>query len=104
MTVHQTNPALDRPAVEGLTKEAAEFIVKTSAVPADVIEIGKKSILDGIGLALSGSVAKSGELVRAYLKSAGIKDGSATVIGMGMKVPPRFAAFANGVGVHADDY
>jgi 2-methylcitrate dehydratase PrpD len=104
MTVHQTNPALDRPAVEGLTREAAEFIVKTASVPADVIEIGKKSILDGIGLALSGSVAKSGELVRTYLQSAGIKDGSATVIGMGMKVPPRFAAFANGVGVHADDY
>lgn len=104
MTLHQTNPALDRPAVEGLTREAAEFIVKTSTVPADVVEIGKKSILDGIGLALSGSVAKSGELVRSYLKSAGIKDGSATAIGMSMKVPPRFAAFANGVGVHADDY
>lgn len=104
MTLHQTNPALDRPAVEGLTREAAEFIVKTSTVPADVVEIGKKSILDGIGLALSGSVAKSGELVRSYLKSSGIKDGSATAIGMSMKVPPRFAAFANGVGVHADDY
>lgn len=104
MTVHQTNPALDRPAVEGLTREAAEFVVNTPAPPADVIEIGKKSILDGIGLALSGSVAKSGELVRAYLKQAGIKDGSSTVIGMGMKVPPRFAAFANGVGVHADDF
>ncbi|BCJ90455.1 hypothetical protein IZ6_11900 [Terrihabitans soli] len=104
MTLHQTNPALDRPAVEGLTKEAAEFIVNTSSVPADVIEIGKKSILDGIGLALSGSVAKSGELVRTYLKNVGIKDGSATAIGMSMKVPPRFAAFVNGVGVHADDF
>jgi 2-methylcitrate dehydratase PrpD len=104
MTVHQTNPALDRPAVEGLTREAAEFVVNTKAPPADVIEIGKKSILDGIGLALSGSVAKSGELVRTYLNQVGIKDGSATVIGMSMKVPPRFAAFANGVGVHADDF
>ncbi len=104
MTVHQTNPALDRPAVEGLTKQAAEFIVDTASVPADVIEIGKKSILDGIGLALSGSVAKSGELVRSYLSHAGIKDGPSTVIGMRMKVSPRFAAFANGVGIHADDY
>lgn len=104
MTVHQTNPALDRPAVDGLTKQAAEFIVDTASVPADVIEIGKKSILDGIGLALSGSVAKSGELVRSYLTNAGIKDGPSTVIGMNMKVSPRFAAFANGVGIHADDY
>lgn len=104
MTVHQTNPALDRPAVEGLTKQAAEFVVNTTSVPDDVIEIGKKSILDGIGLALSGSVAKSGEFVRSYLKELGIKEGSSTVIGMGMKVPTRFAAFANGVGIHADDF
>lgn len=104
MTVHQTNPALDRPTAEGLTREAADFVVGTTSVPEDVIEIGKKSILDGIGLALSGSVAKSGELVRSYLRNLGIKEGASTIIGMGMKVPPRFAAFANGIGIHADDY
>lgn len=104
MTVHLTNPAVDRPVVEGLTKQAAEFVVNTNAVPEEVIETGKKSILDGIGLALSGSVAKSGELVKSYLSTLGIKDGPATVIGMGLKVPVRFAAFANGVGIHADDY
>lgn len=104
MTVHLTNPAVDRPVVEGLTKQAAEFVVNTKVVPDEVIEAGKKSILDGIGLALSGSVAKSGELVKTYLSTLGIKDGPATVIGMGLKVPVRFAAFANGVGIHADDY
>ncbi len=104
MTVHLTNPAVDRPVVEGLTKQAAEFVVNTNVVPDEVIEAGKKSILDGIGLALSGSVAKSGELVKSYLSTLGIKDGPATVIGMGLKVPVRFAAFANGVGIHADDY
>jgi 2-methylcitrate dehydratase PrpD len=104
MTVHLTNPAVDRPVVEGLTKQAAEFVVNTKVVPDEVIEAGKKSILDGIGLALSGSVAKSGELVKSYLSTLGIKDGPATVIGMGLKVPVRFAAFANGVGIHADDY
>lgn len=104
MTVHLTNPAVDRPVVEGLTKQAAEFVVNTNAVPEEVIEVGKKSILDGIGLALSGSVAKSGELVKSYLSTLGIKDGPSTVIGMGLKVPVRFAAFANGVGIHADDY
>ena len=65
---------------------------------------GKKSILDGFGLALSGSVAKSGELVRQHLDDLGLAEGSATVIGGGRKVAPRFAAFANGVGIHADDY
>ncbi|MFD2031634.1 MmgE/PrpD family protein [Ancylobacter dichloromethanicus] len=106
MTLHQTNPAQAQPVVEGLTHEVAEFVVGTSYadLPAEVVELGKKSILDGIGLALSGSVAKSGEHIQAYLKGLGINEGPATVIGTSLKVPTRFAAFANGVGIHADDY
>ena len=52
-----------------LTKYVAEFVVETASadLSAEVIELGKKSILDGFGLALSGSVAKSGELVRQHL-------------------------------------
>jgi len=88
------------------THYVAEFIGSTGFgdLPEEVIALGKKSILDGLGLALSGSVAKSGELVRRHLDSLGLRDGPATVIGSGMKVAPRFAAFANGVGIHADDY
>ena len=106
MTSHQTNPAVAQPVAEGLTREVAEFVVTTTAkdIPAEVIELGKKSILDGIGLALSGSVAQSGAFVQAYLAQLGINEGPATVIGTSMKVPVRFAAFANGVGIHADDY
>jgi len=73
-------------------------------VPRDVMELGKKSILDGLGLALSGSVAETGRLSRAYLKSLGLSAGEATVIGSSMKAPVRFAAFVNGIGIHADDY
>jgi 2-methylcitrate dehydratase PrpD len=93
------------PDVE-LTKYVAEFIVNTRVgdLPADVVELGKKHILDGLGLALSGSVAKSGELVRHHLKDLNLGEGASTVIGGGRKVAPRFAAFANGVGIHADDY
>jgi 2-methylcitrate dehydratase PrpD len=60
-----------------------------------------------LGLALCGSVAKSCEIVRNYLKSEGLfSSGShaATVIGSPMKAPARFAAFANAIGIHADDY
>ena len=89
-----------------LTKYVAEFVVGTKVgdLPADVVELGKKSILDGFGLALSGSVARSGELVRRHLDDLALGEGAATVIGGGRKVAPRFAAFANGVGIHADDY
>lgn len=95
-----------RKAGEGMTREVATFVHDTpfDALPAVVIENGKKSMLDGLGLALSGSVAKSGELVRNHLNSLSLGAGPATVIGANMKVAPRFAAFANGVGIHADDY
>jgi 2-methylcitrate dehydratase PrpD len=88
------------------TRYVTEFVRSTDLadLPDEVAALGKKSILDGLGLALSGSVAKSGELVRRHLTSLGLASGPATVIGADFKVPPRFAAFANGVGVHADDY
>src|SRR3981189_1311034 len=89
-----------------ITRQVAEFGVNArfADLPADVLALGKKSILDGLGLALAGSVAETGHLCREDLKSVGFASGSATVIGAGQKVPPRFAAFANGVGIHADDY
>src|SRR3546814_4480683 len=46
----------------------------------------------------------SGELVRLHLADLNLGTGPATVSGSSLKVAPRFAAFANGVGIHADDY
>ncbi len=94
------------PAKAGLTHYVAEFVVNTkyADIPENVIEIGRKSILDGLGLALAGSVMKTGDLSRTYLNSLGLADRGATMIGSSMKVSPRFAAFANGVGSHAADY
>ena len=90
---------------EGLTKEVTTFILETSyeAIPEEVIDLSKKSILDGLGLALSGSVAESGRISKNYLQNLGL-NGETTVIGTELRVPERFAAFANGIGVHADDY
>ena len=41
------------PKAPGLTKYVSEFIVNTKYgdIPADVLELGRKSILDGFGLA-----------------------------------------------------
>ena len=96
----------ERAATGSLTAYVAEFAASTrfAGIPGDVVDLGKKSILDGLGLALAGSVAKSGGLVRRHLQGLGCTGGSATVIGTALRVPPRFAAFANGIGVHADDY
>lgn len=91
---------------ESLTQYVADFITGTGPgdIPDDVIALGKKSILDGFGLALSGNHAASGRLVRDHLGSLGLGAGPALVIGSDMRIAPRFAAFANGVAIHADDY
>jgi 2-methylcitrate dehydratase PrpD len=88
------------------TLRMADFIVRTrfEDLPSEVIALGKKSILDGLGLALVGSVARSGELTRAYLQSLALNRNDATIIGSPLRAPARFAAFANGIGMHADDY
>jgi 2-methylcitrate dehydratase PrpD len=93
-------------AAEHLTHYVADFVCGTRLqdLPQDVVGLGKKSILDGIGLALSGGASHLGELVRRHLGELALGAGPATVIGTRMKVAPRFAAFANGVGIHADDY
>ena len=104
-SIEKFTPDIESKHGEGLTREVVQFIreIDYDSLPDELIEVGKKSILDGIGLALSGSVAESGRIVQQYLKGQGVS-GEATVIGTGMRVPERFAAFANGVGIHADDY
>jgi 2-methylcitrate dehydratase PrpD len=94
------------PKAPGLTKSIAEFIVGTKYedIPAEVIELGKKSILDGFGLALAGSVSSMGPLMQKYVQSFGASPTRASVIGTRLKCHPRFAALANGVWIHADDF
>jgi 2-methylcitrate dehydratase PrpD len=98
--------AEDGADASSITGEVADFIIGTryGDIPADVVELGKKHILDGLGLALAGSAVESGKIVQDHLASLGCGEGPATVIGTGIKVVPRFAAFANGVAIHAEDY
>jgi 2-methylcitrate dehydratase PrpD len=96
----------DFPKTPGLTKYVGTFVVQTKYenIPADVIELGKKSILDGLGLALAGSRAESGPISRKYIEQAGACLGKATVIGTTQKTAPQFAALVNGISIHADDF
>jgi len=104
-SVQPCEPA-DFPKSPGLTRYVTKFIVNTKYedIPANVIELGKKTILDGFGLALAGSVSVSGPIIRQYIETLGLAPGKASVIGTNMKVPVRFAALANGIAIHADDY
>src|SRR5467141_2678702 len=96
----------DFPKSPGLTDYVGRFVATTKYedIPPEVIELGKKSILDGLGLALAGSMARTGALCRQYLENLGVCDGKATIIGSARKTSPRFAAFVNAVSIHADDF
>jgi 2-methylcitrate dehydratase PrpD len=90
-----------------LTDYVAGFVTgaKAAAIPKDVAHLGKRSVLDGIGLALAGAASQQGEISRRYLQDLGIaNDTGSTVIGSSLRLPARFAAFANGLTIHADDY
>jgi 2-methylcitrate dehydratase PrpD len=94
------------PVVKDLTRGAIAFILKTeySDIPSEVIELGKKSILDGLGLSLAGSAAESGHISREFIRNSELCGGSSSVSGTSMRVPPRFAAFLNGISIHAFDF
>jgi 2-methylcitrate dehydratase PrpD len=105
-TLSRTSAAEEFPKAPGLTRYVSEFIASTryEDIPEDVMALGKKSILDGFGLALGGSVSTLAPLVKQYTGTLGLCTGMSCIIGTGQKVPPRFAAFANGAFIHADDY
>jgi 2-methylcitrate dehydratase PrpD len=96
----------DFPQVPGLTNYIGRFVAETKYqdIPAGVIDLGKKSILDGLGLGLAGSRAQSGAICRQYLEYLGVCNRKATVVGSGLRTSPRFAAWVNGVSIHADDF
>lgn len=90
----------------GLTEAVADFAVGTTCddVPAEVLHLGKKSILDALGPALVGASTPTCEILQSYLGGIGLPLAGSTVIGTAMRLPPRFAALANGTAVHAHDY
>jgi 2-methylcitrate dehydratase PrpD len=101
----------ESPAPDEVTRHVAEFVVGTrwQDLPPGLIEAGKKSLLDALGLAVAGRRADSGAIVMRYLASLGLTAAkpsipSASILGTGVRVPPRFAAFANGIAIHADDF
>lgn len=88
-----------------LTAYVAHFIRtgKLEDVPDDVVHLAKRSILDGIGLALAGSRSAAARIAQDHVRDQSCREIS-TLLGTGLRSVPRLAAFANGLAIHADDY
>lgn len=93
-------------AETGLTQELTAFAssAKFEDLPQDLIDVGATHILDSLGCGLAGSASASAMISRNYLIEEGAGFGESTVIASDTKLKPRFAAFANGLAMHADDF
>ena len=93
-------------SVHGVTRQVSDFVVsaRLADVPLTVQKLAKRSILDGLGLAVAGSRSQGARIVQAEVASYESSVREATLLGTDLRAPARFAAFANGVAIHADDY
>jgi 2-methylcitrate dehydratase PrpD len=78
--------------------------IQPADIPAEVMEITKKSFLDGIGtmLAAGGLSEECRPFVEMSLENGGKQE--STIIGQKIKVPAAMAAFANGSMSHVLDF
>ena len=89
-----------------ITAEVVDFICKTTyqAIPPEVIQMGKRCLIDGIGVILAGSTEPCSHIVREFIQQAG-KSSQATTLGQGSrKTTAPLAALANGTSGHAMDF
>jgi 2-methylcitrate dehydratase PrpD len=84
----------------------ARYIADTNYndLPAKVIDVTKKSLLDGLGTMIGASGLGEGSKQFANLVIAGGGKPESTIIGYNTKVPSYMAAYANGALSHALDY
>lgn len=89
-----------------LTAMVADFCASTryADLPAEVVSLGRKSILDTLAVGVSGSISPGCGIVQRYVSALDGPNRAATVIGTELRLAPRFAALANGTAMHADDF
>jgi len=88
-----------------ITRRIAEFIVNANLfnIPLEAREIGKRAILDCLGVALAGSRDPMAKIMTDFIKDTGGRP-QASVWGKKFKTSPSLAALANGTFGHALDY
>ena len=87
------------------TEKIARFIANTryDAIPHDVVEKAKRTVLDCVGAALAGVAEPVSQTIIGYVTKLG-GPAQASVFGAGSKVSVADAAHANGTIAHALDY
>src|SRR5262245_34590942 len=89
----------------GLTQEVAHYVagIRYRDIPPEVVRLAQGFILDGLGVALAGSIDECARIVQVHIRQMAGKE-EATVLGTRLSAPVPKAALANGVAGHAMDY
>ncbi len=92
--------------MRGATDAVIEFVedARLEDFPDEVVEEGKRCLLDGIGVILAGSTEPSAKIVRDWIRDQGGEGGATVVAAVPMDAPASLAALANGIAGHAMDY
>ncbi len=87
-----------------LTEYVSEFVSGTEPpAPDPVRRLAKRSILDAIGLAFAGARSDPARIAQEMVAGYEARP-EASVLGSDLRTAARFAAFLNGLAIHADDY
>lgn len=84
-----------------ITGDVATFVSATPPIPADVRDVGIRSVLDTIGVLLAG---RNEPVVRIVASELVHGDGPATLIGLRRRASAPDAALVNATAAHAIDY
>lgn len=93
--------------MKGATRAVADFVTasRLDNMPRDVVEQGRRCLIDGFAVMLAGSEARGSAIVREYVRSISSAAGGASVLGPErMTVAAQHAALANGAAGHAMDF
>ncbi|MCY4333396.1 MAG: MmgE/PrpD family protein [Litoreibacter sp.] len=99
------NAFANMPEGTTITEQAAQFVetVRFEDIPKDALHIGKRCIVDGLGLYVAGAEEHSLEILIAEAQAMGGRE-DANLISTSDKVPAPMAARVLGTAGHAHDW
>ena len=102
----QKNPYATVPESMSITQDAAEFVEKVqyADLPKDVLTIGTRCLLDGLGLYVAGSNHECVTILAEQAKDTGGKQEAVLLGQPSVKVPGPLAARVMGTAGHAHDW
>jgi 2-methylcitrate dehydratase PrpD len=90
----------------GFTRRLAQFVLENNSfdcLPLEVVECSKEMMLNAAAAALAAAAQPEGQAITQFVHDMR-GNGKCTIIGMGLRTSPVYAALANGTMVHLLDF